>query len=67
MSKECIIYGCTNKKEEGNFTGDICDACYEMLTEGKPWKPSNNMVANLYAQNQRLHKKINEVIMTLQE
>ena len=32
---ECIIHGCTNKKSEGVFTGNICNPCYKLIIEGK--------------------------------
>lgn len=34
-SNECMVKGCTNKKHEGNFVGDMCVPCYEMITTGE--------------------------------
>lgn len=31
---KCIIDGCNNTKDQGNFVGDICSPCYELLTSG---------------------------------
>lgn len=51
---KCIIYGCTNKKHEGKFVGDICKPCYEMITKGKADQPSTNFIASLYKENIKL-------------
>jgi hypothetical protein len=32
---ECLVLGCTNKKHEGIFVGDLCSPCYKMLTTGE--------------------------------
>ena len=32
---ECLVHGCTNKKHQGSFIGDLCVPCYQMLTTGK--------------------------------
>jgi hypothetical protein len=37
----CIVYGCTNHKNQGSFEGDICTPCYRMITSGKI-NPSDN-------------------------
>ena len=33
--EECMVKGCTNKKNEGGFVGDLCSPCHEMITTGK--------------------------------
>lgn len=35
MSDKCIVKGCTNRKGQGNFNGEICSPCYIMLEEGR--------------------------------
>jgi len=35
MRDECIVYGCTNKKHQGMFMGDICAPCWGIITTGK--------------------------------
>ncbi len=52
-STKCIVYGCTNHTDEGEFKNDICLPCYEMLTTGKI-KPSTNFIWKLYL------KKVNK-------
>ena len=47
-NQECIVYGCTNKKYEGNFVGDMCVPCFNMITNGTPEQPSNNFIHQLY-------------------
>jgi len=48
MKEKCIVKGCNNKKTEGEFVGDICRPCYEMLTTGDISKPSTNFLHKLY-------------------
>lgn len=31
--KKCVVKGCTNKTNEGNFVGDICAPCHEYMTK----------------------------------
>jgi hypothetical protein len=47
-SHKCIIRGCTNHKDEGNFVGDICSPCYQMITSGDSSKNSANFIHRLY-------------------
>ena len=35
MSDKCIVHGCLNRKHQGNFTGDLCMPCHNMLTSGE--------------------------------
>lgn len=46
--KECIIHGCINKKSQGNFVGDLCVPCYEMITTGKV-KYGDTFIHHMYA------------------
>jgi len=32
---ECIVKGCTNKKWQGRFVGDLCAPCHSYITNGK--------------------------------
>lgn len=32
---KCIVFGCTNHTEQGSFTNDLCNPCYQMLVTGK--------------------------------
>jgi len=32
---ECLVKGCTNKRHEGKFIGDLCAPCHEMITTGE--------------------------------
>ena len=43
----CIIKGCTNKKDQGTFQGDICSPCYKIITKGDLKQPSNNFIHKL--------------------
>jgi hypothetical protein len=45
---KCIIYGCCNEKHQGEFIGDICKPCYEIITTGKAEHNSTNFIHNLY-------------------
>lgn len=45
--EECILHGCTNKKSEGNFIGDICVPCYKIITQGDLKQPSTNFIHKL--------------------
>jgi len=33
-SKKCIVYGCVNHNNEGQFIGELCAPCYAMITSG---------------------------------
>lgn len=35
MTDKCIVKGCTNHKDEGEFVGDLCLPCYLMLTDAR--------------------------------
>jgi hypothetical protein len=32
--KKCIVRGCNNQKNQGNFVGDLCVPCFEFIAEG---------------------------------
>ena len=32
---KCIVKGCTNHKEQGEFVGDLCKPCHTMITTGE--------------------------------
>ena len=34
-SINCLIPGCTNRSNEGNFVGEVCRPCYEYLRTGE--------------------------------
>lgn len=46
--KICIVSGCTNKKEDGLFTGDICSPCHQMICSGDASLKSNNFIHKLF-------------------
>jgi hypothetical protein len=55
---ECIVKGCTNKKHEGKFIGDICAPCYHIITTGDLKQPSNNFIFILGLKYNKLKKKL---------
>ena len=34
MSPKCIVRGCSNRKDQGTFVGDICLPCYSCIVTG---------------------------------
>lgn len=34
-SCKCVVKGCSNRSDEGEFVGEFCRPCYTMLTTGK--------------------------------
>lgn len=36
MSEKCIVAGCNNHKDQGEFVGSLCRPCHQMLTTGIP-------------------------------
>ena len=44
---KCIVFGCTNYQGEGQFVGELCRPCDEMVRTGKIG-PSNNFIRTLY-------------------
>lgn len=32
---KCVVKGCSNHSDEGEFVGEFCRPCYTMLTTGK--------------------------------
>lgn len=32
--EKCIVHGCENRKDEGDFVGYLCAPCYNMLKSG---------------------------------
>lgn len=65
MDEECIVFGCTNKKSEGTFVGDICGPCYKIITEGDLNQPSDNFIHQLAQEHKKVGKEINEMIRRL--
>lgn len=63
---KCIVHGCTNKKEQGNFVGDICKPCYKMITEGDIEQPTNNFIGKLTNKNKEFMALIKDVIKHLE-
>lgn len=59
-SNECMVKGCTNKKHEGNFVGDMCVPCYEMITEGK-MNPSKNFIYTMYQELENVKKRLRQI------
>ena len=31
MSKQCIVYRCQNREDQGRFIGDLCAPCYDYI------------------------------------
>ena len=59
---ECIVKGCTNRKDQGTFVGDICAPCYRMITEGALNIPSRNFIAELYKEHEELKEKFQKLV-----
>jgi hypothetical protein len=32
---KCLVKGCTNRRDQGSFVGDLCEPCYHILTTGQ--------------------------------
>lgn len=58
--KECIVKGCTNKSNQGNFNGDICSACYKILITGKVG-PTTSFISDLQKDSNRLKDCIDDI------
>jgi hypothetical protein len=35
-STKCIVFGCSNRKHQGTFIGNLCSPCHDMLVSGEP-------------------------------
>jgi hypothetical protein len=35
MPRKCIVKDCENHTDQGRFTGDLCNPCYEFISKGK--------------------------------
>ena len=40
----CIVFGCSNKKYQGEFVGNICYPCYNIITTGDTNQRSDNFI-----------------------
>lgn len=38
--QKCLVHGCTNRKSQGTFIGELCSPCHFNLTTGS-YGPSN--------------------------
>lgn len=47
MTKNCIVKGCTNTSKQGEFVGDICKPCYEIITTGRN-TPTTSILNNIF-------------------
>lgn len=47
---KCIVLGCSNRRGEGGFIGDLCSPCYFILTTGKV-NPTNGILKKLEKQS----------------
>ena len=56
MSDKCIVFGCTNRKGEGKFVGDICAPCFHIITQGDTKHPSTNFIHTLAVEKQEWKK-----------
>lgn len=45
-SVECVVFGCENRSDQGNFNGPICMACWNMITTGK-FSPGKTFIHRL--------------------
>ncbi len=59
-NQQCIVHGCTNKKHEGIFVGDICMPCYEIITTGKIC-PSRNFIVGMDMERKALKERVEEL------
>lgn len=51
----CIVKGCTNKKSQGKFIGDLCFPCYKYLTTGII-KKTNSFLKRMPNENPKKNK-----------
>ena len=58
MTDKCIVKGCTNHKDEGEFVGDLCLPCYLMLTDARTG-PSDAWFVTVIKELQREKSKLN--------
>ena len=42
--QKCIVKGCDNHSNHGEFVGDICKPCYVMLTTGNCGSVGNTFI-----------------------
>jgi hypothetical protein len=66
MNEKCIIYGCNNKKNQGNFIGNLCVPCYEMITTGEI-KYGYTFIHEINREKCRLEQIIEKLTDTLEE
>ena len=57
-SRICIVKGCLNYSNEGEFIGDLCVPCYEMLTTGRIHHANRTFIGDMNRDN---IKKENEI------
>ena len=57
---KCIVHGCSNHSEEGEFVGDMCKPCHDMITTGRADKPSDNFIHKLYMKRAILRAEVIE-------
>ncbi len=57
MSDKCIVFGCVNRKGQGDFIGDICAPCFYMLTQGDIKQPSTNFIYTLAMEKRELDRR----------
>jgi len=67
---QCIIKGCTNKRDNtnsDNFVGDLCVPCYEMVTTGITGIIGTTFIHNLNTKILGCEKLITNLLEVLEE
>jgi len=64
--KKCIVFGCTNHSNQGDFMGEMCAPCRTMLTTGKVG-PTDSFIGQMHydleqtvQRNQKLKERLAE-------
>lgn len=61
---KCLVHGCGNTSDQGQFVGEICSPCYEFITtgEGRHSSVYRNATKELQEKCDHLHKRSTELI-----
>lgn len=63
---KCIMKGCTNHQDQGEFRGDLCLPCYNNVTTGKIGKGST-VLHDMQKRNDKLKEKLKKTAKKLTE
>ena len=64
MNDKCIVYGCSNRKNQGSFTGNMCTPCHEFITAGIIG-PTDSFLGEMEKNRQELRQLLKDTWMML--